>query len=385
MNANRNTGANVKSTTLGCLEKFCAAARRSTGLADFGDPYYRTGLRILLRSLRREAQLTFIGRMLLGRSIATAVEQRLMIQHLRRTEPQIFKGRLMPPVIITGMPRSGTTFLHRLLAADPAMRAPVLNELLEPVPRGSDWRRRWLDLRLKCELAVMRLFNRGLDARHFTRGEEPEECMFALAISFRTVLPWTLAPVHSYLAWLSTADRRQKYREYRDILCLLQRRDQERRLLLKAPDHLGGVAELLAAVPEALIVVCRRDPVVALTSLNSLLDGVHKVTSRASDRAALGQSNLAFYAAETGRYLSAYATWRGHILEVDYETLTRQPLEVARRVCERLGLAIESGLARRFQEFIANNPKDKHGRHLYSPSDYAQTAEGLRRNLAHYG
>lgn len=369
----------------GCLEYFCAAARRSTGYDDFGDPYYRTGLRVLLRSLRREAGPTFIGRMLLRRSITIALEQRLMIQHLRRTEPEIFKGRLLPPVIITGMPRSGTTFLHRLLAADPSMRAPVLNELLEPVPRGSDWRRRWLDLRLKCELWVMRFFNRELDARHFTRGDEPEECMFALGVSFRTLLPWTLAPVHSHLAWLSTADRCQKYREYRDILCLLQRRDPERRLLLKAPDHLGGIAELLAAIPEALIVVCRRDPVVALTSFNSLIDGVHKVTSRAGDRAHLGQSNLAFYAAETERYLKAHATWRGHILEVDYETLTRRPIEVARRVYERLGLAVESGLERRFQEFIADNPKDKHGRHLYSPSDYGQTAEGLRRNLAHYG
>ena len=70
---------------------------------------------------------------------------------------------------------------------------------------------------------------------------------------------------------------------------------------------------------------------------------------------------------------------------MDYETLTRQPHEAAERVYERLGLAIESGLERRFHEFIATNPKDKHGRHLYSPSDYAQTAEGLKRNLAHYG
>ncbi|MGE0239813.1 MAG: sulfotransferase, partial [Parvibaculaceae bacterium] len=289
----------------GCLEHFCTAARRSTGYDDFGDPYYRTGLRVLLRSLRRDADLTFIGRMLLERSIALALEQRLLIQHLRKTAPDVFAGPLPPPVIITGMPRSGTTFLHRLLAADPAFRAPTLGELVEPVDRRSGWRRVVEDKRLRTELAVMRLFNRTLDAKHFTRSDEPEECMFALAITFRTLLPWTLAPAHSYLAWLRTADRRQKYREYRDILCLLQRRDRGRRLLLKAPDHLGGVAELVAAVPEALVVVCRRDPAAALTSFNSLIAGLHKVTSRGSDRVRLGRSHLAFYKAETERYLSA--------------------------------------------------------------------------------
>jgi hypothetical protein len=368
----------------GCLDQFCAAARRSTGYDDFGDPYYRTGLRVLLRALRRDVSLTFMGRMMLRRSIAIALEQRLMIQHLRKTEPGIFTAPMLPPVVITGMPRSGTTFLHRLLAVDPSMRAPVLNELLEPVPRGSGLRRRLLALRLRLELAVMRRLNRGLDAKHFTRGDEPEECMFALALSFRTLLPWTLAPVHSYLAWYRSADRRQKYREYRDILCLLQRSDKGRRLLLKAPDHLGGIAELLESVPEALIIVCRRDPAVALTSFNSLIDGLHRVTSRYNDRARLGQSNLAFYAVETRHYLSAQATRPGHILEVDYEALTREPFEVVARVYERLGLAVSSELGKRFHEFIAGNPKDKHGRHLYSPTDYAQTAEGIRRNLARY-
>jgi hypothetical protein len=108
------------------------------------------------------------------------------------------------------------------------------------------------------------------------------------------------------------------------------------------------------------------------------------VTSRKRDRARLGRSNLAFYASETKRYLSAHATWHGHILEVDYEMLTRQPLAVVAQIHERLGLAVESKLEQRLARFIADNPKDKHGRHLYSPSDFAQTPEEISRNLAHY-
>jgi len=368
-----------------CLEDFCSAACRATGLSDFGDPYYRSGLRVLLRSLRRDAKLSVIGRMMLRRSIAVALEQRLLIQDLRKTEPQLFTAPLLPPVIITGMPRSGTTFLHRLLAADETMRAPILRELLEPIPHKRGLARRLHDLRLKVELAVMRYFNRGLDARHFTRSDEPEECMFATAISFRSLLPWTLAPVHSYLAWYAGADRHQKYREYRDILCLLQRSAPSRRLLLKAPDHLGAIAALIEAVPEALVIVCRRDPAVALTSFNSLIDGLHQVTSQAVDRVKLGQSNLTFYVAETRHYVSAYPTCQGHILEVDYEELTREPLQVAARIYGRLGLVFGPDLEQRLAAFVARNPKDKHGRHVYSAADFAQTPQEIGRNLAHFG
>lgn len=367
-----------------CLARLSQAARRATGLDDFGDPYYRSGLRVLLRALRRDVRLTFIGRTLLRRSISLALEQRLLIQEARKTEPGLFRTPLLAPVIITGMPRSGTTFLHRLLAADGTMRAPTLAELVEPVARKRGWRRSLRDLRLDIELWVMRFLNRELDARHFTRSDEPEECMFALAISFRTMLPWTLAPVRSYLAWYAGADRHQKYRDYRDILMLLQRRAPARRLLLKAPDHLGSLAELVAAVPEALIVVCRRDPAVSLTSFNSLLDGLHQVTVRDADRVELGRSNLAFYAAETERYVSARRTCPGHILEVDYEVLTRQPLEVVSVIYQRLGLVIGADLTKRFQAFIADNPKDKHGRHIYSPADFAQTPEEIRQRLAHF-
>ena len=367
-----------------CLDNFCEAARRSTGYDDFGDPYYRTGLRILLRSLRRDANLTFMGRMLLRRSISLALEQRLLIQNLRRTEPGIFARRLPPPLIITGMPRSGTTFLNRLLAVDATTRAPTLSELLEPVERRPGLKRSLLHLRLKIELAVMRFFNRDLDAKHFTRSDEPEECMFAMAISFRTMLPWSLAPVHSYLAWYGKADRRQKYREYRDILYLLQRRTPERRLLLKAPDHLGSLSALVENVPEALVVVCRRDPAVALTSFNSLIDGLHKVTSASTDRLKLGRSNLSFYAAETEHYVSAYRTCQGHILEVDYDELTRHPLRVVAGIYERLSLAIGADLEKAMGDFIARNPKDKHGRHIYSSSDFGQTAEEIRQDLAHF-
>src|SRR5438034_4712201 len=108
------------------------AARAATSLDDFGDPYYGGGLDRLLESLR-EADLSFCGRMLTQRAIVLALRQRLLVEDLRKRDPQFFETPLTPPIVVTGLPRTGTTLLHRLLAQDPASRAPPLEELITPI------------------------------------------------------------------------------------------------------------------------------------------------------------------------------------------------------------------------------------------------------------
>src|SRR5262249_47453909 len=107
------------------------AAISATRLDDFGDDYYRSGLDRLIESLRG-AGLTFIGRMMTQRSIVLALKQRLLIEDRRKRDRHFFEKKIIPPIIVTGLPRTGTTLLHRLLAVDPCSRAPVLEELIAP-------------------------------------------------------------------------------------------------------------------------------------------------------------------------------------------------------------------------------------------------------------
>ena len=235
------------------------AACAATGLEDFGDQYYGSGLDRLLDSLR-QADLSFCGRMMTQRAIVTALKQRLLIQDLRKRIPQFFESALLPPVIVTGLPRTGTTLLHRLLAQDPASRAPSLEELIAPIRPRNKLTAHIDRARLSAELFILRTFTSNLDSMHVSRATAAEECMFALGPTFRSMLFWTLSPSYSYMEWYSRASRRKKYRDYRDILRVLQSHAPHRRLVLKAPDHLGGVGELLATIPEALVVVCHRNP-----------------------------------------------------------------------------------------------------------------------------
>jgi hypothetical protein len=359
------------------------AARAATGLDDFGDRYYASGLERLLDSLR-ESELTFLGRIMTQRSVLLALKQRLLITDLRRRDRRFFDRALPPPIIVTGLPRTGTTLLHRLLADDPALRAPILSELIAPIGTPSRLTVRFNRLRLAAELFTLRRYTANLDAMHVSRPDMPEECMFAMSMSFRSMLFWTLSPCHAYMEWYAQASRAEKYADYRDILLLLQSHAPERRLVLKAPDHLGSVAELLEAVPEALVVVCHRRVPEALTSFNSLIYALHQSVSSAADPLRVARTNLLYFDAETRRYIEARRSRAQRILEIDYEELIADPLAVIGRIYDRAGLAVTSDVERRFRAFIAANPKDRLGSHRYRASDFGQDDAMIAERLAHY-
>ena len=118
-------------------ETVCKAAMKQTGLADFGDPHYREGLLRVLESAEDDANLHFIGRLATRDVIISSLASRLLLMEARKRTPDVFQRPLVPPIIILGLPRSGTTLLHRLLAADPMHRAVPLWELLRPLPTES--------------------------------------------------------------------------------------------------------------------------------------------------------------------------------------------------------------------------------------------------------
>jgi len=355
-----------------------------TGLDDFGDAYFSEGLDILLQSLTRDVTLTFIGRMMLRRAIVTALEQRLRLADLRKREPERLKRPILPPVIVTGLPRSGTTYFHRLLAEDPELYAPPLWHMTTPVLPGSAAGIRLHRLRLKGELAVFNRLAPSLDSKHVTRADEPEECIFLTALTFRSPVFWSLTPVLSYLDWYAECDRRRKYVEWAETLRLLQEQAPGRRLLLKAPDHLGALADLLAAVPDATIAVCLRDPASTVPSLDSLLMTVHAVTARNLDPCRMGEVNLKALVADTRRYMASRDTLSSRIVELPYSEIRADASRAAGHLYRRADLPFDADVERRFRDFAAANPQHGHGVHRYRPEDFGATAQGIRARFGNF-
>jgi hypothetical protein len=359
-------------------------AMRATGLSDFGESVvHANGLEMLTQSLREAARLSMLGSFAMKRHILHALKQRLLLENLRKTEPERFAAPLLPPIIITGLPRSGTTVIHRLLAQHDRLRAPLMRELLNLVPSPSRLHRGVDEIYAQVSLAVLRFYGR-LDTKHVMRLNEPDECMIALAMTFHSIYYWLIAPCYRYLEWYGQANRTPKYREYRAMLSLLQARAPGRRLVLKAPEHLGSVDELLAEIPEALIVVCYRRPEDAIASHNSLIHPIHRLVSKSVDPERSGEAWLAFCVNETRRYMSMRERSRPRIIEVAYDDIVQSPLAVVTRILERAGLPLGAAEQAKFEQFIARNPKDKHGHHVYRPEDFGQTAEDIARRMAHY-
>jgi Sulfotransferase family len=220
-------------------ESLVQAAMQETGLTDFGSPYYREGLLPLLDSLEDDAALHFAGRVANREVIVGSLINRLLLTESCKRTPDFFQRPLKPPIIVLGLPRSGTTLLHRLLAMDPAHRAVPWWELARPVPgpdseRLPDRRRQVFQKKLHRRQKAMP----DLDRKHYTRVDTPEECIWLLASSFLSPLFWAFAPVYGYLDCYKNQDRLQAYYEYRQLLQVLQgqiRRDAWRSNLPPTP------------------------------------------------------------------------------------------------------------------------------------------------------
>ncbi|MDP3936737.1 MAG: sulfotransferase, partial [Deltaproteobacteria bacterium] len=251
---------------------FKERAMRMAGLDDFGEPDYEAGLATLCDSVEKDARLLLTGRLAFRDGVTNALVTRLRRIEARKRSPEIFARPLVPPLIVIGLPRSGTTLLQRLLSLDEETRAPALWELQEPIAGPGPDRRRERSIK---QVARMKKAAPGIDAKHHIDSDEPEEDVFLFDSSLWSLSFWMLAPVYGYLTWYLEQDPLPGYRVYREHLQLFQAENPGKRLTLKAPAHTGYVGALLEAVPEALVVQTHRDPVTVTNSVNSLFHTVH--------------------------------------------------------------------------------------------------------------
>jgi len=358
-----------------------AEARRETGLSDFGDPSYGEGLDRLLASLEEDAGLHFIGRLYVRRLVLQALRNRLLLEAWRKSAPAV---RLNPPLVITGLPRSGTTLLHRLVGRQPGLHAPPYWQLARPLPNGPDDTDEARLAKAERELFWYKAAAPSMTSKHLITARVPEECIFALSLTFRTVLFWLVAPVEGYLRWYLEADLAPRYRDYRTILLALQSQSPEETLVLKAPDHLGGIAALLEAVPEARVAQLHRDPVAVVNSFNSLMLSAQNATSARRDVAERAAVNRDYLARELERNLADRRKLPGRVIDIRYDDLVADPVKTAASLLRAAGLRTGKPGRKRLERAVDRRPQGKHGRHVYSGADFGVDDAETRRRFQPY-
>ncbi|HEV3401295.1 MAG TPA: sulfotransferase [Acidimicrobiales bacterium] len=364
-----------------------AAAR--SGLSDWGDLSFTTTLQLLLDSCRETADLNATGWNVLHRAVLRHLRNRLYLQAYATSASDRPAGpAVAAPVVITGLPRTGTTLLHNLLALDPRHRVLRFWEALHPVPpdpaRGTSEEalvaaaERWLE----------RLYalTPGFRAIHGATARGPEECDALLQNSFASQHFDDMFSATAYSAWLNRAELVQEYAYYAFQLGVLTRpEDVARRWVLKAPSHLGYVATLRATFPDVVVVHCHRDPCQAVGSYASLVLAVRSPNSDAVSFAAIGAHALGRSALAMDRALSARegASDAGFV-DVAYAELVADPLATVRRLYAQVGADLEDDVHATMAAWIADNPQHKHGRHRYTLEQFGLDAADVTARFETY-
>lgn len=350
----------------------------------FGDDelQLRSALHHLTRACDQEASLTPVGRLAARRQILELLDNLARLKRARTAHVGIAAEQIRAPIFITGLPRTGSTLLHALLAQDPGVRVPETWEVMRPPIGNNDVARsvRYTERRLRWAHRLAPQFQ----AIHPIGARLPQECIAITAYVFRSVVFHTTQHVPSYQNWLENQNQDIAYRFHRRFLQNLQFFRGKGQWVLKAPGHMFSMDALFAAYPDATILQTHRDPIRVAASLASHTSVLRSAFSNAVDSRLVAADWLERWWRATDRLLDARADRRSAFIDIYYRDIARNPLRVVERIYEQLGWRLPDHVRQRMQEFLIANPKGKHGVHRYSLEKFGIDKDMLHKRLDRY-
>ena len=360
-----------------------AVAHRVTGLArPCGEPVGEA-LGALLTSLRTEARLSAVGRFATRRDLIGKLSNLLILDDLERADPSIRHRPIRAPVFVTGLPRSGTSFLHALLAAHSAVQAPLAWQTTFPAPDHPAAGLRNAGAARDRFARQLRLFGRlapELPRLHPMSADAPQECTEITAHIFRSLRFDTTHAVPSYRAWLDRAGHDAAYRFHRRFLQHLQGTGGAT-WVLKSPDHVFALRSLRLVYPDARLVVMHRDPVHVLASVARLTEVVRRPFARAVDRLAIGRQVTRDWSLGLRTILDLPDDGCVHVRHAD---LVGDPIGTVTALCEGLGIGMDRAARSRMETYVAQRPRGGYGVNHYASAAYGFGPEALEPWRAAY-
>jgi hypothetical protein len=380
-------------------EELIEEARKTTGQGDFGPDDFRDGLATLAATYTSGA-FNERGVKRNRRRLVQLLATRLEIQQAWNLHPEILTREIRKPMVLTGMPRSGTSALFNLLASDPAARPLLLWETQFPdpmpdfvpglspgasgapgAPAPSDPRRDAVE----AHYAKGRAENPEFTKIHYTAADNPEECVLIHAYAFTGVQMGVEIMLEPYASWYRAQDLGPLYAYYKNLLRLLDWQRPGERWLLKAPAHMWAIDPLIAHFPDVGIVWSHRDPLMCTASICSMTWTMLHPVSDTTTKETLGPVVMDFYATSLERGLAARELQDPkRFVDVTHDDFVDDSLGVAKRVYEGFGLEITPAARAALEAHVAANPKGKHGSHEYSLEEYGLDPARVRERFAPY-
>jgi hypothetical protein len=375
-------------TDVGTVEDLHASAVKACGLDDFGDDEdnYREALGVLLESYARDADFTEAGSKMSRFFVRNALVARLLSEAAWKRYPEHADVPVERPIFVTGLPRTGTTALHRLLTADPAHQGLELwlAEFPQPRPPRHTWAQNPVFAEMEARFRKAHEENPDYTGLHYMTPDEVEECWQLLRQSLHSVSYETLAHVPTYSRWLARQDWTASYRRHRRNLQLIGLNDPGKRWVLKNPSHLFALDALFATYPDALVVQCHRPAETIMASMCSLAQHTTAGWSNAFVGDTIGADSLETWSRGLERFTTVRAQHDpAQFYDMDYVAFVEDPLAEVERIYRHFGIEVTDAAR---DAMAASHAESRQGprapKHTYSLADYGLTAEQVKDRFA---
>lgn len=388
VNAVPNFGPRPPSPPL-YVEDLLAAASAECGLEDFGDRTFVEGLEVFAKALREEAGLSRLGFMMSGADIVRSLVNRLRYVRDVGRHPEIRDEQLVAPIVIAGLPRTGTTKLQRMLSADPGVQRLDFWRLLNPAPFPAE-QPGDPSARIGTAAAIERMIATQFPdfmAAHPTEAMEPDEELLLMEMTFTSVVSSMRARIPSYRAFVDQRGVDESYAWAVEMLKYLQWQagGRGKPWILKSPVHLGSFPKLFETFPDATVVACHRDPKIVIPSFARLMEAGRRMGSEHVDPHEVGADTLALWSAQLRQNLADRASLDpARIIDVQYSRIRDDASTVIAEIYARAGREITPEAAAAFADYETRRPEGAFGQNDYSLEQYGLTEDQIETEFADY-
>jgi len=373
------------------VQELMAQAQQQAGLDDFGGDDFIAPMTVLVKALNEEANLNAGGLYGQRQRCIDLLVNRLRVQDYLARFPEIRDEEIKAPLVIVGLPRTGTTMLHRLIASDPQMNAVYWYENRNPAPFPG-WDFASPDPRIAAAQAQVEAMLQGapeLAAIHPLDPLGPDEEVLLMEHSFVSDVPETGAHIPSYTAWLDEHGYQAGYEYTKTLLQFLQWQKKKAGVagdswILKSPVHLASMENLFDVFPDATIVQTHRDPLQTIPSIASMFLALFKLGADAVDAKAIGAQALQTYSTDIDRTLAFRKQHPERFIDLWYQDAIREPLVQVKAIYQAVGKVLTPEAEQAMAAWKEDNSRDKRQAHEYTLEQFGFTEALLKERFRAY-
>jgi hypothetical protein len=366
-------------------------AAAETGLENFGPMDFVERLELLLHCFETEAPLSPMGRISAASFMGTLLKNRLLLAELLARHPEIHDIDIKAPIVIAGLPRTGTTHLHNLIACDPALRSLPYWESNQPVPSldeaalantPEDPRLARTEAGLQIMDMIMPDFNR---MHEMTTWHVHEEIQI-LAIDFSTMMFETMAPMPTWRDYYKSHDQTPHYEYMKTVLKACQFLRGGERWILKSPQHLEQFGPLATTFPDATFLVTHRDPISVMVSMGTMVSYSARTSLSPVDPVAISN----YWADRLDDMLNAAMRDRALLggpdqsMDIRFDEFMGDDLGTIRRIYELAGQPMDERAEAALAHYGATHERDRFGKVIYDVDLIGIDVPARRKQMSAY-